>query len=643
MLCTICLHAQDLYRITFIDKGPQEFAPGSVEFQRVLAELHPNAVARRKLVGRTDVIDQADRPIYEGYVRGLDSAGISASLPLRWRNCVVATMVESKAELCRSLWFVKSVKPVSKLSYNTALLDCRPPNPGNSANALKFLNVNALHDAGVFGGGTRVCVIDNGFNLKFMSAMQHVNVLRAYDFIYSDSVVANQTGDPSDQDGHGSLVLSSIAAWMPDSLLGVAPFAGFLLAKTEDMRFERRIEEDNLCAAIEWAERNGADVVTTSVVYFYLDSTEDKAEYRYLDGKSSFASTAVNMAAERGLLCTIATGNSGTAPRTLLIPSDADSGIAVGAMLDADSAWFASSYGPTADGRQKPDLMALGVDVFIQTAENTYKAVSGTSIATPQVAGVIALIKQLHPNASSAQIKQALYSTAQFKPSTLNKLGRGFPDALAAVLELGTAIAEPAILFADTVRMVIPVFSTVDEAVEVLVLRNATDTVRLLPSFVFEQRWYTFIIPDSLVSDAVRYIVTSTNQAGSRATYPQNLPFAKFDGRHTSIPCGMKIPFPITSVTAAAMLRPSTPLLISPNPVRDANGYVRIENVCICDGRVGTVDIVGSSGADYTSCDFVIVDNAVQVALPPNLPSGLYFLRLNQTSRVTHLQLMVMK
>jgi len=646
-----CLYAQsELYRITFVDKGPNNFHVDSAEYLSVKSEFHSNALKRRQLTGFTPLLTDDDRPIYSGYTNAISALGITTSLPLRWRNCVTATLTEQQRIQCSNLSFVKSVVKTSEMSYRLAAMDCTPADPGVLQLPTTLLGVDELHDAGVFGKGARICMIDNGFDARLMSSMQHLDIEKKYDFVYSDTIVQNEPDEPADQSGHGSLVLSVVGAWLPDSIVGIAPFATFYVAKTEDMRSERRIEEDNLCAAIEWAERNGADIASTSVVYYFFDSTQQVNTYSLLDGKTAFASRAVNMAAERGLLFVCAIGNSGTSPRTLEIPADADSSISVGAMLDADSAWYASSYGPTADGRQKPEVMALGVDVVAQTAENTYKAISGTSIAAPQIAGVLALIKQMHPNIAPYQIKNAMYTSSQFELSGLTKIGRGFPNASNAVREIGTAISEPAVLVFDTVAVVVPIFSYQSEMVVLSLFADDLDTVNVVPVRSINNLWYIFKMPDTLVArKTIRAIITTQNNQGFSARFPTNDPYAILTWEQTNIPCGMRLPSRVTHVADAVASSPAPPPLVWPNPVARESEHINVRNV---GHDVLFVEVLSMNGNPTKPCTFVVGENSVgensvgensiSVTIPSRLTAGMYYVRVTCAAKTFILPLVVM-
>src|SRR2546430_852449 len=205
--------------------------------------------------------------------------------------------------------------------------------------------------------------------------------------------------EPNDQPGaqfHGTAVWSLFAGRVPGRLRGIAPGAAYLLAKTEDVRGETRIEELNYVQALEWADSIGVDIVSSSLGYLQFDDgfTYTPAD---LNGHVAVTTVAAESAAAHGILVVTAAGNAGPGFRTLVTPGDADSVITVGAEDSLGTLAGFSSRGPTADGRLKPDLTAPGVLICALNGPNAVRRLSGTSFATPLVAAAAALLKQLHP------------------------------------------------------------------------------------------------------------------------------------------------------------------------------------------------------------------------------------------------------
>jgi hypothetical protein len=161
-------------------------------------------------------------------------------------------------------------------------------------------------------------------------------------------------------------VWSLFAGDVPGRLRGIARGATFLLAKTEDVRTETRVEEDNYVAALEWADSIGVDIISSSLAYLIFDNGFSSTPSQ-LNGDVAVTTVAVDSAARRGILVVTAAGNSGPGSRTIWTPADADSGLAIGAEDSLGNIGGFSSRGPTADGSIKPDFTAPGVAVCTVT------------------------------------------------------------------------------------------------------------------------------------------------------------------------------------------------------------------------------------------------------------------------------------
>jgi subtilisin family serine protease len=313
---------------------------------------------------------------------------------------------------------------------------------GPSAMPYRRLNLGPLRSRGLDGAGVRVAVLDAGFN-TLHPAFAAVTVTARHDFVFDDSVVHDEPEDAPGADFHGTAVWSLLAADVPGRLRGVAPAATYLLAKTEDIRSETPVEEDDYVAALEWADSIGVDIVSSSLAYLIFDPPFPSYGASDLTGDIAVTTVAVDIAAERGILVVTAAGNSGPGARTIWTPADADSALAVGAEDSLGTIASFSSRGPTADGRLKPDLTAPGVDVCVLVGTGVQR-LAGTSFATPLIAAAATLIKQAHPGLGPVALADALRRSGSNREAPDATSGWGRPDAAAAaVFPLGVTPLEP--------------------------------------------------------------------------------------------------------------------------------------------------------------------------------------------------------
>ncbi len=328
---------------------------------------------------------------------------------------------------------------------------------GPSAMPFRRLNLFPLVNRGFRGNGVRIAMLDTGFETE-LGAFDSANVVAQRDFVFNDSVVRNQ--QPPDQvpgdttaascDGtascHGTATWSLLAANVPRTLIGVAPGAEYILAKTEDVRSERHVEEDNFVAALEWAGSLAAKVVSASLGY--LVGSDFGYTFSQLNGDVAVTTVAADLAAQRGITVVVSVGNGGPTARTLSTPADGDSVVAVGAEDSTGALAAFSSRGPTADGRIKPDVTAPGVQVLVLDTEprcpSGFCRLNGTSFAAPLIAGAAALLRQIHPQLTGVEVRDALRRAGNGAPRPDNNRGWGLPDVLtAATFPYGIVVSTP--------------------------------------------------------------------------------------------------------------------------------------------------------------------------------------------------------
>ena len=161
------------------------------------------------------------------------------------------------------------------------------------------------------------------------------------------------------------------------------------MARTERVAVENETEEVLWLMAMEWADANGADIINTSLGY----ASEEYFNYQ-MDGKTSIIARAANMAAKKGILVLVSAGNSGDSDwKYIATPADADSVLTIGAITSSGIHRSFSSFGPTADFRMKPNVVAYG-DVMGASKKGISKT-QGTSFSCPLVAGYAACVWQI--------------------------------------------------------------------------------------------------------------------------------------------------------------------------------------------------------------------------------------------------------
>jgi len=328
---------------------------------------------------------------------------------------------------------------------------------GPSAMPYRQLHLRPLTDQGIDATGVRIVLLDTGFDTA-NPAFNGITITAQYDFVFKDSVVRDEPGkDVAGAQSHGTATWSLFAGEVTGRLHGIARGARYLLAKTEDIRSETRVEEDNYVAALEWADSIGVDIVSSSLGYLAFDNGFSYTPSQ-LNGDIAVTTVAADMAAQRGILVVTAAGNDGPNPRSLSTPADGDSVLAVGAEDSLGTIAFFSSRGPTADGRLKPDFTAPGVAVCVLSGIGQVRRGDGTSFATPVLAASAALVKQMHPTLMPMELRAAFRNTGSKRAAPDSIYGWGRPDvAAAAVFPTGVTATAP-LPTAGPLTTITPVF-----------------------------------------------------------------------------------------------------------------------------------------------------------------------------------------
>jgi hypothetical protein len=433
----------------------------SADLQRALQDVQLSERALRRRMNRSGapLIDVTDLPVNRGYIDNLKSLGLKIRRQSKYLNAVSAEATPGQIHQASSLSFVKKIdrvltlhrRPPAKpekeigIPFEQDEFSSRPDHSqelptaaaveyGPSLRQVEQINVLPLHDLDYHGEGVLIAMFDTGFN-RSHEALDHLDIVAEWDFIYEDGITKNEPNDTSStQHNHGTQTLATVGGYQPGQLVGPAWAASYILAKTERVYRENSIEEDDYVRALEWAEGLGADVVSSSIGYNDWYSPSD------FDGNTAVTTIAADIAAGKGVTIVTAVGNEGS--NGLIAPSDGDSVIAVGAVDNTGNIASFSSRGPTYDGRIKPDVMAMGKQVYTASPYDSlsYNRSDGTSFSTPLVAGVVALLLQMHPDWGPIDVWTALTREASKASDPNNDYGWGIVDAYSSAVNGPTGV-----------------------------------------------------------------------------------------------------------------------------------------------------------------------------------------------------------
>lgn len=302
---------------------------------------------------------------------------------------------------------------------------------GHALHQLSMLGIDSFHQLGYRGKGVRIALFDAGFNhadsLEVFYSIHRDGRLKAfYDFVDNDSLIF-------EEDNHGMWVWSIVGGNWPDSLLGAAPDAEYLLARTENVHSETHLEEYSWVKAMEWADSIGVDIIHSSLGYTTFDTLEGDYTYADLDGNSTVITKAAQMAYSKGIFITNSAGNEGDDPwLRISAPCDGENVLCVGSVDSFGNVSAFSGKGPSYDGRVKPDVVAMGERTSFVVAEARVRQGSGTSFSGPIMAGFIALLKQKWPDMSNERIFRATVMSAHRFNDPDTGYGHGIPNIFRA-------------------------------------------------------------------------------------------------------------------------------------------------------------------------------------------------------------------
>ncbi len=417
------------YLVLLKDKNDSPYSTASP-----LVYLSQKAIDRRFKQGI--VVKNTDLPPNLAYISSIQQTGASIIYKSRWLNAVLVEATESQKNTILALPSVKGIE------FNRPLKQARPKVPkdkftventqtlnyGDATAQIQLLGADVMHNQGFHGEEILVALLDDGFlNTNTSQCLQHLfannKVIKTYDFVDNDATVYTQGG-------HGTAVLSTMAGYLDNQMISPAFGASVALFRTEDVATETKLEEANWLFAAEMADSLGADIISSSLGYSTFDNAVDNYTPAMMNGNTALSTRAADWAAERGIVVVISAGNSGNDPSWQIItaPADADSVLAIGAVTRAGIYASFSSRGNSADGRIKPDVVAVGSNTALCNTSGNAATSNGTSFSAPLVAGLVAGFWQANPHLTAQEVTRCVRKSGhQFGTPTI-QLGYGYAN-----------------------------------------------------------------------------------------------------------------------------------------------------------------------------------------------------------------------
>ena len=362
----------------------------------------------------------------------------SQEIARRWIvPAYMATIPASQIEALSDLIGVKRVVENVRLTYPEPVKT--DPAPFATAAAvseqLQLLNVPALWDRGLCGQGRLVCSFDTGVEgthpaLSDKWRGNHASLSAAW-----FSAVSPNVG-PIDNVGHGTHTMGVMVGAVDADTFGVAPQAEWIAGGVIDQGKTLPATLNDILEAFEWALNPDGNEVTTDDVPDVILNSWGVPKGLFTPCDNLFTGAIANVEAA-GIVTVFSAGNEGPAEMTLRYPADMATTpintFSVGAVDNNRLIASFSSRGPSScdHNQKKPEVVAPGVSIRSSYKGGTYKYMSGTSMAAPYIAGLVALMRQYNPESTVDEIKYAFIQAATDLGVTGedNAYGYGLPDA----------------------------------------------------------------------------------------------------------------------------------------------------------------------------------------------------------------------
>lgn len=413
---TVLVYSQaETYGIYFSNKKGVSFNP--YEY------FDPKAIQRRIKLG-ISLYDSSDFDLCPQYYTSIEENVDSMIGKSRWMNLVFVKAHKEQIQKIQSFPFVRlverfenTIKSISQTYEQSFSLDTHL-----LLEQTEHLESSVFEQENLTGKGIRIAVFDVGFpgvdqHIAFDHLRERNGIISTFDFTKNKSNVY-RAGN------HGTTVLSCITGKYSSRKLGLAPDAEFLLAITEYGKREPFSEERYWLQAAEWSDKNGADIINSSLGYTKQRYFKDE-----MDGAHSLVAKAARMATRKGILVVNAAGNDGSEPWHIIgTPADVDSVLSVGGINPyTNYAISFSSRGPNQKKQYKPNVCAFGH--VIAANQTNYEETFGTSFSAPLIAGFAACAWQSDTTMTNMDLFKKIEESSTLYPYFDYAHGFGIPQA----------------------------------------------------------------------------------------------------------------------------------------------------------------------------------------------------------------------
>jgi serine protease AprX len=393
------------------------------------------------------VTDSTDLPVLQMYIDSIVQAGTVKLIGRsKWLNAVIIETVDANAlTKINSFPFVKKLDnialrtsfaaPKNKFESLTVLQQTNTSQRlfadtflyGSTANQIKIHKGEFLHNIGARGQGMTMAFFDAGFtgfqtNRFFDSARARNQFLGTWDFVSNNSNV-------NEDHPHGLNCFSIVGGYIPGTFVGSSPESGYYLLRTEDAPTEQVIEEYFWALAAEYADSAGVDVISSSLGYSTFDNPIFNHTYNDMNGNTTVITRMADLASKKGILVVSSAGNEGNSSWNFITaPADGDSVFTIGAVNNSGAIANFSSFGPTSNGRIKPDVVSVGQGTALISTSGNVTSSSGTSFSCPNMAGLTTCLWQLFPEFNNWKIITTLRQSADRFIVPHPQYGYGLPN-----------------------------------------------------------------------------------------------------------------------------------------------------------------------------------------------------------------------